>query len=243
MAEQTLLLRFRTLFTFFLTFSTFLSIGLNLNPSLVFVTAGLSEPSEWPHFFRSLKPIPFATLGGQPIPCLAPFSAAEQYIDSRTWQHMLRRVSLICLSTADLYTYNHPTQHFTSHGKYFAHKVFHLISGTKASFYVQICVPFLLSGLIHTCSRLDGGPLYFFLLQAISIIFEDVVFSCVKRAGLEHRLRVFTWLGYGWVWCWMLFSLPFYWVCIPHTGIVLNPARNIIFLSRHPVWMDFFGLV
>ena len=127
--------------------------------------------------------------------------------------------------------YNHPTQIFASHGKFLAYKVFRLTSGTKASYYVQVCVAFFLSGLIHTRSRSDGGAFYFFLLQAIAIIFEDVVFSWVKRAGLEYRLRSFSWLGYAWVWCWFLYSFPLFWDSMLHTGLfdeVWAGMRNLI---------------
>jgi len=53
MAEQTLLLRSLTFFTFLITFPIFYIIILNLIPSLVFVAAGFSEPSEWPHLLGS----------------------------------------------------------------------------------------------------------------------------------------------------------------------------------------------
>ena len=96
---------------------------------------------------------------------------------------------------------------------------------------------------MHTCPRLHGGGLHFFLLQAIAIIFEGVVFSYIKRAGLEHRLRRFRWLGYVWVWCWFFYSLPPYWNCLPHTGMFLNPARNFSLLIA-PSYLDgLLGLV
>jgi len=54
MAGQGLFWRSYTMFTFVITSTPFLVIGLNLIPSLVFVTAGFSEPSEWPHLFGSV---------------------------------------------------------------------------------------------------------------------------------------------------------------------------------------------
>ena len=51
MAEQTLLLRCWTMLTVFVAFPIIFIIGFNLIPSLIFVTAGFSEPSEWPHLF------------------------------------------------------------------------------------------------------------------------------------------------------------------------------------------------
>jgi len=129
-----------------------------------------------------------------------------------------------CPSTAD-----HPTQIFASHGKYLAHKVFHFARRTKASSYVQVFVAFFLSGLVHTRARTDARALHFFLLQAAGVLFEDVVFSCIKRAGLEHRLRAFWWLGYAWVWCWFLYSFPPYWDCMLHTGM-FDVGRDLSFL-------------
>jgi len=73
--------------------------------------------------------------------------------------------------------------------------------------------------LLHTRSRSDGRTFHFFILQAIVIIFEDVVFSCVKWTGLEHRLRALSWLGYAWVWCWFLYSFPLFWDGMLHTGV------------------------
>jgi len=55
MAEQTLLWRSWTMFTFLITVPNIFVIGMNLIPSLVFVIAGFSEPSEWPHLFGSLS--------------------------------------------------------------------------------------------------------------------------------------------------------------------------------------------
>jgi len=55
LAEQGLLWRSYTMFTFFIISPTFLIMGWNLIPSLVFVTAGFSEPSEWPHLFGSMS--------------------------------------------------------------------------------------------------------------------------------------------------------------------------------------------
>ena len=143
-----------------------------------------------------------------------------------------------CYSATDLYA----NQKFASHGKYLAHKVFHLVPGTKASSYVQVCVAFLLSGLVHTRARWDGRALHFFLLQAVGIMFEDVVFSCVKMAGLEHRLRAFSWLGYVWVWCWFLYSFPLYWDCMLHTGM-FDIGRDLSFLIAPSRSDGLFGLV
>jgi len=75
--------------------------------------------------------------------------------------------------------------------------------------------------LLHTRSRSDGRACRFFLLQAIAIIFEDMVFSCVKRAGLDHRLRAFSWLGYAWVGCWLSYSFPLLWDHMVYTGLDL----------------------
>ena len=53
MAEQGVLWCSYSMLTFVLNAAPMLTILANLLPSLVLVTAGLSEPSEWPHLFGS----------------------------------------------------------------------------------------------------------------------------------------------------------------------------------------------
>ena len=53
MAEQGLLRCSYAMVTFVIGPASIVTIGGNLIPSLVLVTAGLSEPSEWPHLFGS----------------------------------------------------------------------------------------------------------------------------------------------------------------------------------------------
>ena len=120
-AEQGLLSCSYAMLTYLIHCASIMTIVHTLIPSLVLVTAGLSEPSEWPHIFGSWSDAyTIHNFWRLVNPYLASFSAVEQYMDSRTWQQLMRRVSLIffvlnCISTADLCTtiqprYSHPTE-------------------------------------------------------------------------------------------------------------------------------------
>ena len=54
MTAQAFLLRCWAVFTSLMATSSIFAIAFNLIPSLIFVTAGFSEPSEWPHLYGSL---------------------------------------------------------------------------------------------------------------------------------------------------------------------------------------------
>jgi hypothetical protein len=96
------------------------------------------------------------------------------------------------------------------HGKFLAQRVFKLRPGSNASSYTQLYIAFLLSGLIHLPPT-DTGPFLFFFSQAVAITFEDVVIALAARAGLKHSNKFLRCMGYIWVYCWFVYSLP-YWV-------------------------------
>ena len=54
----------------------------------------------------------------------------------------------------------------------------------------------------------DRGALQFFILQAVAITFEDAVIALAARVGLKHSGALFRRLGYVWVYCWFVYSLP-----------------------------------
>lgn len=96
---------------------------------------------------------------------------------------------------------------FSTHGKFLARRVFKLPPGGNLSSYTQLYIAFLLSGLVHIPPS-NGGALQFFLMQAVAITFEDGVISLAARAGLKHSNRWLRRLGYLWVYCWFVYSLP-----------------------------------
>lgn len=98
------------------------------------------------------------------------------------------------------------TQIFSSHGKYFAHRL-HLPSGGNLSSYVQLYTAFLISGVIHT-NPSDTRPLYFFALQALAITFEDAVIALATRVEYHSPTKMQKILGYTWVLCWFTYSIP-----------------------------------
>ena len=97
-AEQGLLWRCYTMFIFFITSTPLLIIGLNLIPSLIFVTAGFSQPSEWPHLFGSLfEAYTIHNFWRSAKNFRVSFCPLQliNTIDSRTWHQLLRRVNFI----------------------------------------------------------------------------------------------------------------------------------------------------
>ena len=98
----------------------------------------------------------------------------------------------------------HIFQILSSHGKYLTQRVFRFPSGSNLSSYTQLYTAFLISGLIHNPGR-DTRPLQFFLFQAVAITFEDATIALAARIGLKTMHRS---IGYFWVYCWFVFSLP-----------------------------------
>ena len=96
---------------------------------------------------------------------------------------------------------------FSVHGKFLAHRVFGFTPGTNLSSYTQLYTAFFISGLAHVPPS-DRGTLYFFILQAVAITFEDAVIALAARVGLKHSGALFRRLGYVWVYCWFVYSLP-----------------------------------
>jgi hypothetical protein len=48
----------------------------------------------------------------------------------------------------------------------------------------------------------------FFLSQAVAITLEDLVIELAKRAGFKQSNVFLRRLGYIWVFCWFVYSLP-----------------------------------
>ena len=95
MTEQGLLSCSYAMLTFAVSASSGIAIGGNIIPSLSSSLPDYQNPLNGRTYLGTgLMPILFTTFGGQSNPCLAPFSVAEQYMDSRTWHQLLRRVSL-----------------------------------------------------------------------------------------------------------------------------------------------------
>jgi len=106
------------------------------------------------------------------------------------------------------------------HADFFAEKL-SLPPHSKYTKVFKLYTAFLVSGILHSGgdalllqNPTTTGAIRFFLLQATAIIFETVVFSFVRRAGLipsdsnSAFLMVFRLLGYLWVVVWLAFSLP-----------------------------------
>ncbi|KAF9465459.1 membrane bound O-acyl transferase family-domain-containing protein [Collybia nuda] len=108
----------------------------------------------------------------------------------RTWHQFLRRM-------------------VSSHGKYLAHRIFHLAKGSVASSYVQLYTAFFISGVIHHTGDYmisclwQGRSLHFFLMQAVAITAEDGAIRFGKTMGIQGSC---WWKGLGFVWCWLWFS-------------------------------------
>ncbi|KAJ7588106.1 membrane bound O-acyl transferase family-domain-containing protein [Mycena floridula] len=113
---------------------------------------------------------------------------------SHTWHQLLRRI-------------------FTTHGKFFAQRVFRLERGTILSSLVQLFTAFILSGIIHQMADSvmlqkfpwKGGSFKFFFVQTLAIIFEDTVRYLGKKLGIQRVNKIF---GYVWVLCWFSWCMP-----------------------------------
>ena len=114
-------------------------------------------------------------------------------------------------------------------GKLVANKFLGFPRGTNRSSYTQLYVGFFLSGLLHSSGdfmvekRMVYRSFKFFLLQAISITFEDLVIYIAKlslrQGGIELKLgqgdeswggAVVRVIGYCWVIVWGTLSLPIF---------------------------------
>jgi hypothetical protein len=86
--------------------------------------------------------------------------------------------------------------------------------GSAGSACTQICIAFLISGLIHAAGDIHMGKQYwglslgFFLLQALAILLEDAVIGLAARAGLFSSSFLVRLIGYGWVFMWFTFLMP-----------------------------------
>ncbi|KAJ4474273.1 hypothetical protein J3R30DRAFT_3507258 [Lentinula aciculospora] len=149
--------------------------------ALLLVGTGLSEPDTWPDFFGTLSDAYTVRRwwGYAFISCFIPQSSLT-ISPRRAWHQQLRRV-------------------VSSHGKFAAQRVFRFSKGSVASSYTQLYIAFFLSGLIHVTS-FDTRPVWFFLSQAATITFEDIVICFGRKIGLRSSPTTRL-LGYVWVFC------------------------------------------
>ncbi|KAJ7626833.1 membrane bound O-acyl transferase family-domain-containing protein [Roridomyces roridus] len=150
--------------------------------SVLSVVVGVSRPEEWPMLF-----------GG-------PREAwTIRRFWSRAWHQMLHRS-------------------LSAHGKFLAHKMLGLTPGTLPSLYIRLYTGFFISALLHygaesmALHHLRGRALSFFMLQAVGITLEDVIFRLARKTPLGRlegsvgaRL-----VGYAWTLGWFALVLP-YW--------------------------------
>ncbi|KAJ3782999.1 membrane bound O-acyl transferase family-domain-containing protein [Lentinula aff. detonsa] len=134
----------------------------------------------------------------------------------RVWHQQLRRI-------------------VSSHGKFLSRHVFGLLPGTIASSYAQLYVAFFLSGLIHVTS-FDPRPICFFLLQAVTITFEDFIISVARKAGAQSSFAVHI-LGYVWVYCSLTVTFGI-WLDSMNSAGIGDYAGTLILNRYHGSWLS-----
>lgn len=88
----------------------------------------------------------------------------------------------------------------------YVNRFLHIPKGSFASRYLQLYSAFAMSGLLHHVGTLNivgmtwevsKYQMYFFLMQAVAITFEDYMIWCGRKLGLEEgsesSLRRWTW--------------------------------------------------
>ncbi|KAI5819611.1 hypothetical protein BZA77DRAFT_158643 [Pyronema omphalodes] len=97
------------------------------------------------------------------------------------------------------------THMLISHGDWVA-GILGCKKGSKAGWFVRLYTAFFLSGFHHSVpawaiSRTDGGSMCFFMLQAVGITIEEVIWRPLGRKlgirGLPAKI-----LGFVWTWTW-----------------------------------------
>jgi len=86
-----------------------------------------------------------------------------------------------------------------SHASYFSR-----VLGVRRSHLFTVFTGFTLSGLLHavpawTISRSDGGMMFYFLLQAVGIGIEELIFACIGDGKLSR--------AFGWAWTFSWFAV------------------------------------
>ena len=112
-------------------------------------------------------------------------------------------------------------------GKLVANDILKFPRGTILSAYTQLYVSFLLSGIIHFGGdylaerRVVLRSIKYFLLQAVAIMFEDIVIYVAKRSLLVVGIKltpgkldgtrigaIVRVIGYCWVILWFSWAFP-----------------------------------
>jgi hypothetical protein len=141
--------------------------------------------------------------------------------------------------------------------KFWTHGVLRQKKGTIVARYLNVTLPFVLSGLLHTVLDVCGGvprnearTWVFFVLQAVGIMIEDAVealYSCFttgkKSAGSSlnncevPRARLQTWhkiVGYVWLYFFMVWTTPAWsYANVRHA----DPVNNYILLFSVVGWV------
>lgn len=130
-------------------------------------------------------------------------------------------------------------QQCASHGRYLTYNVLHLKKGTKASFYLQNCVAFAITAMIHVAGDYSllgkwwqGGALRFFFLQAVGITVETIVIDIAKWLSIRGSWH---YLGYAWVILWFTYTVPDWMDPLYRAGMA-DATSNFGILDRILEW-------
>ncbi|OQU96641.1 hypothetical protein CLAIMM_02691 [Cladophialophora immunda] len=118
-------------------------------------------------------------------------------------------------------------------------QVLRVKTGTLASRYLQLYNAFFVSALIHHAGALNCAysslgwcQFYFFMIQPVAIMFEDLVIYFGKKAALKDTWKTRA-VGYVWVVCFLSYSLRY-----AAKGILAAGLGGV----RHPV-VDKFSIM
>jgi len=177
---------------FWMTFAAWLSMLHSLTSALG-VACGWGDASDWPYMFGKLADL--TTVRG---------------FWGRTWHQFLRRP-------------------LATHGKYLANTVLRFTPGSLLSSYTQLIVGFFLSGLYHACGdwKVSHDPasaqatVYFFVIQAFAIMFEDAVIGLGRMVGVRNNAGLRA-VGMVWVALWMGLSGPIWMEPMINGGLLVG---------------------
>ena len=94
---------------------------------------------------------------------------------------------------------------------------------SQLSRYTQLFMTFFISGFIHALTEIaqgmdfwQSGAIRFFVTQALGILLEDIIraqWSLIRSSRKERSIsttsvRTLPWLGYLWVFLFMVWSTP-----------------------------------
>lgn len=99
------------------------------------------------------------------------------------------------------------------------YNILHLPNGSLLARYLNIFIPFAISGIFHKVAGIAGGMsvreygvLQFFFTQTLGIMIEDGVQACYSRlvrgSGTQPRKLAIRCLGYAWVASFLVWSSP-----------------------------------